>query len=115
MNKLVDIGMYGMYIKERLDQEIYITNEGFFTYWFNKNYIEIIEFFIMPEFRDVKTAQKFLQVMLDLGKSKDKEITKAFAAKSQKNYKSVVRTMQIFGKFKVYYEDENYVYYFREI
>lgn len=65
--------LYAEYIKEREEMDLFYTDEGFISYLCADNYIYIADLFIAKEHRRNKIGQKFLDMIIDLAKSQEKD------------------------------------------
>ena len=63
------MSMYGDYIKERLGDEIYETEQGFATYRFlDEKTVYIVDVYIKPDFRRSRAASNIGDTIVELSK-----------------------------------------------
>jgi GNAT superfamily N-acetyltransferase len=63
--------MYAQYVKERTDDHILETDQGFATYRFlNERQVYIVDLYIKPDFRKTGIASAFSDTIVDIARAK---------------------------------------------
>ena len=105
---------YAQYIKERENSELYEDSRGFFTYKILGKFFQVDDLFILPEERNKGNGKDYSKIIEKVAKEEKCDTIYCTTCKQANNWITSHLYIMKHG-YKKIKEDENLVYYMKEL
>lgn len=111
---VIDLSLYGDYIKEREGKEIIESDDGFATYTFMGEFCYIVDIYVVPGKRKTKVASTMADQIAKLAKEKGFKFLLGSVDPSTNGATESMKALLSYG-FRVHSMDQRLIYLTKEI